>query len=191
MARIVLFHHAQGLRPDILSWADSLREAGHVVETPDLYGGATFDRLEDGISHRDELGLEALIQRAGGFLEDQPRDLVYAGFSMGASAAHYFALTRPGARGVLLMHGTAPAHSLDGAWPIDMPGQLHKKDDDAQMDDAGPEALRKSAEAAGAPVEIFTYPGTGHLFADPDGPDYDPDSAGLMLERELQFLGRL
>jgi predicted esterase len=78
------------------------------VETPDLFEGRTFDRLEDGIAHRDELGIPTLIARAGQALEGLPTELVYAGFSMGASTAHYFAVTRPGARGVLLMHGTAP-----------------------------------------------------------------------------------
>jgi dienelactone hydrolase len=192
MAHVVLFHHAQGLRPDVEAWADSLRDAGHEVETPDLYEGRTFDRLEDGIAHRDEVTIPALIGRAQPIIEELPADLVYAGFSMGASTAHYFAVTRPGARGALLMHGTAPAASLGGAaWPSDMPGQLHKKEQDPFMDEAGPETLRESVEAVGAPLEVFTYPGTGHLFADPDGPDYDEASAGLMLERELEFLSRL
>jgi dienelactone hydrolase len=192
MAHVVLFHHAQGLRPDVLSWADSLRDAGHEVETPDLYDGVTFDRLDDGIAHRDKVGIPTLMQKAGEILQGLPEDVVYAGFSMGASTAHYFAVTRPGALGVLLMHGTAPAASLgDATWPSDMSGQLHKKENDPLMDDAGPEALRKSAEAAGTPLEIFSYPGTGHLFADPEGPDYDEEAAKLMLQRQLDFLARL
>ena len=192
MARIVLFHHAQGLRDDVTAWADSLRRGGHQVETPDLYEGLTFDRLEDGIAHRDELGIPALMGRAAEALEGLPAELVYAGFSMGASTAHYSALTRPGARGLLLMHGTAPAASLgDAAWPSGMPAQLHKKERDPLMDDAGVEAIERSAGEAGAQLEVFVYPGEGHLFADPDGPDYDEQAARLMLERELEFLSRL
>jgi dienelactone hydrolase len=192
VARIVLFHHAQGLRPDVVGWADSLREAGHEVETPDLYEGVTFDRLEDGIAHRDELGIPTLIQKAGKILEGLPEDLVYAGFSMGASTAHYFAVTRPEARGVLLMHGTASPESLgDATWPSQLVAQLHKKADDPEMADAGLETLERSAAAGGTRLELFTYPGSGHLFADPHGPDYDEVSARLMLERELEFLGRL
>jgi dienelactone hydrolase len=192
VARVVLFHHAQGLRDDVVAWADSFREAGHAVTTPDLYEGRTFDRLDDGIAHRDELGIPELMQRAAGVLEEMPADLVYAGFSMGASTAHYFAVTRPGARAVLLMHGTAPAQSLgDAPWPSKVPVQLHKSADDPQMDPAGPEALERSVTSAGAPLEVFTYPGEGHLFADPAGPDIDADSAGLMLQRELELLSRL
>jgi dienelactone hydrolase len=192
VAQIVLFHHAHGLGQDVLDWAGSLREGGHQVETPDLFEGRIFDRLEDGIAHRDDLGIPTLMQRAAAVLEGMPSELVYAGFSMGASTAHYFALTRPGARGLLLMHGTAPAASLAGAgWPDRLPTQLHKKAEDPEMDEGRVAALEESARSAGASLELFTYPGTGHLFADPDGPDYDEQAAGLMLERELDFLSRL
>jgi|SRR5215218_7661169 len=189
LARIVLFHHAQGLRDDVTAWAESFRQARHEVDTPDLYEGRTFDLLEDGMAYRDEVGLPTLIGRAAEVLEDFPQDLVYAGFSMGASAAHYFAVTRPGARGLLLMHGTAPAVSLgEAAWPRDMAAQLHKKERDPLMDEAGVEALERSA---GGSLEVFRYPGEGHLFADPAGPDYDEPAAERMLNRELEFLSRL
>jgi dienelactone hydrolase len=200
LAHVVLFHHAQGLRPDVRAWADSLREAGHEVETPDLYEvdatdkheTLTFDRLEEGIAHRDEVGLPTLIARAGEFLEDMPADLVYAGFSMGASAAHYFAVTRPGARGALLMHGTAPPQSFGGAgWPASTHAQLHYATGDPYLDAENIAAFERSVGEAGAPLEVFTYPGIRHLFADPDGPDYDRASAELMLERELEFLANL
>jgi dienelactone hydrolase len=192
MAHVVLFHHAQGLRPDVVSWADSLREAGHEVQTPDLYDGVTFERLEEGIAHRDEVGIPTLIQKAGGFLEGLPEDLIYAGLSMGASTAHYFAVTRPGARGALLMHGTAPPRTLAGAaWPAAAPAQLHYAEGDPYLETENIEAFQRSIRGVGAPLEVFTYPGGGHLFADPEGPDYDPDSAQLMLERELDFLAKL
>ncbi len=192
MARVVLFHHAQGLRQDVLEWAESIRGAGHEVTTPDLYEGRTFDRLEDGIAHRDELGVPELMRRAGAVLEQMPEELVYAGFSMGASTAHYFALTRPGARAVLLMHGTAPAASLgDAGWPVGAPGQVHRKARDPEMDSRGVEAVERSARESGAQVEVFAYPGEGHLFADPQGPDYDAEAARLMLQRELALLAGL
>jgi dienelactone hydrolase len=47
------------------------------------------------------------------------------------------------------------------------------------------------ARAAGATIETYEYPGSGHLFADADGPDYDPASAKQMLAREIAFLARL
>lgn len=39
MADVLLFHHARGLTPGVVAFADRLRAAGHRVHTPDLYGG--------------------------------------------------------------------------------------------------------------------------------------------------------
>jgi dienelactone hydrolase len=41
MAELLLLHHAQGLTAGVISFADDLRAAGHVVHTPDLYDGKT------------------------------------------------------------------------------------------------------------------------------------------------------
>jgi dienelactone hydrolase len=189
MAQIVLFHSAQGLRPGVTQWADSLREGGHEVWTPDVFEGRTFDRLEDGIAHRDQLGIPELMKRTADALEELPAELVYAGFSMGAATGHYFALTRPGARAALLMHAVAPEETLGGkSWPAGVPAQVHYAVDDPFMN-AGD--LPDLERAAGELVETYTYPGDGHLFADPDAPEYDHASAELMLERELAFLERL
>ena len=37
-------------------------------------------------------------------------------------------------------------------------------------------------------AELFVYPGSGHLFADAGGPDYDEAAAGLLTARVLAFL---
>jgi dienelactone hydrolase len=192
MADIVLFHHAQGLRPDVRAWADSLREAGHQVSTPDLFEGATFDRLEDGTAHRDEIGIPELMMRAAEALDRLPAELVYAGFSMGVPPAQYFAATRPGARGAVIMNAVTPLETVGvEAWPGGVPVQAHYKAGDPWVDAGEVEEFEGSASASGALVEIYTYPGGGHLFADPEAPEYDPAAAELMLERELAFLERL
>ncbi|MDQ3449792.1 MAG: dienelactone hydrolase, partial [Actinomycetota bacterium] len=49
MAEVLLFHHAQGLTPGVLAFADELRRAGHTVHTPDLLDGRTFDTVEEGV----------------------------------------------------------------------------------------------------------------------------------------------
>ena len=40
-------------------------------------------------------------------------------------------------------------------------------------------------------AELFIYPGSGHLFADPDSGDYDEQAAGLLKKRTLAFLRRV
>ena len=53
------------------------------------------------------------------------------------------------------------------------------------------ESLRRAVGDAGARFEAYTYPGSGHLFADPDLPEYDPASSDLMWQRVLEFLARV
>ncbi len=50
MAEVLLFHHAQGLTPGLRAFADDLRTAGHVVHTPDLFDGRTFQSIDEGIA---------------------------------------------------------------------------------------------------------------------------------------------
>src|SRR6187551_659221 len=98
MAEIVLFHHIQGLTPGVVAFADELRAAGHIVHTPDLYGGRTFDSIEEGAGYAQ--GEEALV---------------YAGLSFGVMQAQRLAQTRPGAAGALLVESALP---ITGDWAI-------------------------------------------------------------------------
>jgi dienelactone hydrolase len=190
--RIVLFHSALGLRPAVLEWADRLRAAGHTVEAPDSFDGEVFDDLDAGMRKRDEVGVPSLIGRANAAVADLPPELVYMGFSMGASAAEFLAATRPRAIAAVLMHGAAPVAEMGGeAWPAGVPVQVHHAVDDPWVEAAEVEGLRADVEAAGAAFEVFTYPGKLHLFADTDGPEFDRDSATLMFERVVDFLERI
>jgi dienelactone hydrolase len=111
---VVLFHSALGLRPAVYEFADRLRAEGHTVHTPDSFEGEVFDSLEDGMRRRDEIGIPELMSRAQAAIADLP-GLVFAGFSMGTSAAESLAGTRPGTRGAILMHGALdPARIRSG-----------------------------------------------------------------------------
>lgn len=185
MSHVVLFHSALGLRPAVRRFAAALREAGHQVTTPDLFEGAVFEQLEDGAARRDAIGIPTLLGRAVASVEGLESDLVYAGFSMGAAAAQMLALTRPGARGVLLMHGAIPLEMLGvERWPDGLPGQIHYAEADPWMDLSVPNAI------ACPDVELFRYSGQSHSFADEDSPDYVPDHAQSMLARVRAFLRR-
>ncbi|WP_422936324.1 hypothetical protein [Sinomonas sp. P47F7] len=45
MAEVVLFHHALGLTPGVVEFADGLRRSG-TVHTPDLFEGRTLAFLD-------------------------------------------------------------------------------------------------------------------------------------------------
>jgi dienelactone hydrolase len=190
---VVLFHSALGLRPAVLAWADRLRAEGHVVHTPDLYDGEVFEEMEPAFAKIEAIGgIPALMERSHAAVAGLPADLVYAGFSNGGGSAELLALTRPGARGAVLMHAALPveAFGADG-WPAGVPVQVHYGAGDPYRDPAAIEAVRLAAERSGAGFEAWDYACSGHLFADPGLPDYCEPAAGLMLERVLAFLREL
>jgi dienelactone hydrolase len=51
--------------------------------------------------------------------------------------------------------------------------------------------LGRDVREAGAAFEEDTYPGSGHLFFDPDLPEYDRASSEEMWGRVLTFLDRI
>jgi dienelactone hydrolase len=189
VAKVVLFHHSQGLTPGVIAFADELRRAGHTVHTPDLYGGLTFDTLEEGMDHVGGIGFGQVIERGVRAVEGLPAELVYAGFSLGVLPAQKLAQTRPGARGALLFYSCVPVTEFSPAWPEGVPVQVHGMDADpifvGEGDIDSARALVESTEGA----ELFLYPGDQHYFADSSLPSYDADATALLLKRTLTFLG--
>ena len=187
MAEILLFHHILGLTSGVHAFADRLRAAGHTVHTPDSFEGRTFASIEDGAAYCGEVGFEAIRDRGVAAAEGLPSELVYAGFSLGAMPAQQLLQNRPGGRAGLFFHGFAdPAYF--GEWP-GLPVQVHAMaDDEFWLEDK--EAAESAAEAHDG-IEIFTYPGSGHLFTDDSVADHDAAATDLVLGRSLALLERL
>ena len=188
MAEVILFHHAHGLTDGVLAFADHVRSAGHQVIVPDLYEGATFERLDDGVAYAEQRGFENLIAAGVDTAEKHPPGLVYAGFSLGALVAHKLAQTRPGAKGALLYHhGDVPVATFGASWPGSVDLQIHVNEHDewVELDTVHEfiEVVRGSAEA-----DLYVYPGSSHLFTDSSLRAYDPESSATVLERTLNFL---
>src|ERR1051326_8528170 len=123
MADVLLFHHAHGLTPGYLAFADELRAAGHTVHTPDLYEGRIFASLDDGGAYADGVAMNTFVERGEAAGEGRPAELVYAGFSLGAVPAQALAQTRPGAVGAILMHGGLTPSVFECPWPAGVPLQ--------------------------------------------------------------------
>ena len=188
MTEVVLFHHALGLTPGVVDFGDKLRGAGHIVHTPDLYDGRTFETLEEGMGHAERIGFGEVIDRGVRAVEGLPDELVYAGFSLGVLPAQALAQTRPGARGALLFYSCVPVSEFGSAWPIGVPVQVHGMDADpifvGEGDIDAARALVNSTEQA----ELFLYSGDQHYFADRTLPSYDADAGALLVDRTLTFL---
>ena len=187
MAEVLLIHHALGQTEGFHTFADELRAAGHTVHTPDLYRGLTFGSIEEGMGHAEEIGFGEIIARGRHAAEALPKDLVYAGFSLGVLPAQSLVQTRPGARGALLFYSCVPVSEF-GAWPTGVPVQVHGMASDPMFVEEGDLDAARELVASTDDAELFLYRGSEHLFADSSLPSYDPVATALLTARVLEFL---
>ncbi|MEU8696774.1 dienelactone hydrolase family protein [Streptomyces sp. NPDC091387] len=190
LMNIMLFHSTYGLRPAVHAAAERLRAAGHEVRVPDIFAGHTFETIEEGLAFQQETGKEELLKRA--VLAAAPYSdsgLVYAGFSLGASVAQTLALGDAKARGLLLFHGTSDIAA--NASVDELPVQLHVADPDPYETHDWLNSWYLQMRQTGADVEIYRYPGAGHVFTDAELPDFDQASAELAWKVAIGFLATL
>ncbi|WP_326769368.1 dienelactone hydrolase family protein [Streptomyces sp. NBC_01591] len=190
MTEVFLFHHAQGLTPGVIAFADVLRGEGHTVHTPDLYEGHTFGTLDEGLAYAERTGFDELLDRgvrAVADAPDSPEELVYIGFSLGVLPAQKLAQTRPGARGAVFVHSCVPSSAF-GRWPSRLPVRIHAMEADRLFTDEGDADAARALVDDADDAELHLYPGDQHLFADNSLPSYDAEAAALLLDRTLMFL---
>ncbi|MFF1648326.1 dienelactone hydrolase family protein [Streptomyces sp. NPDC058240] len=187
MAEVFLFHHAQGLTPGVIAFADALRGEGHIVHTPDLYEGHTFDTLDAGLAYAERTGFDELLDRGVRAAADSPEELVHIGFSLGVLPAQKLAQTRPGALGAVFVHSCVPSSAF-GAWPSRLPVRIHAMEADRLFTDEGDADAARALVDEATDAELHLYPGDQHLFADSSLPSYDAEAAALLLDRTLAFL---
>ena len=189
MAELLIFHHALGLTPGVLAFAERMRAAGHTAHAPDLYEGRAFDSLEDGVAHAGAVGFGTIVERGAAAAEGLPAGLAYIGFSLGVLPAQRLAQTRAGARAAVLFHSCVPPSEL-GGWPSGVPLQIHIMDRDPLA--SPPETDLETARRLDAELDeatFFSYPGEAHLFADDSLPSYDAQAARTAEARVLELLG--
>ena len=195
MSDVVLFHHVLGLTDGVRAFAERLATDGHVVRTPDLYGGQVATSLDDGFAIKTRIGDDTIAQRVERAVSGLPDRVVYAGMSLGVMTAQRLAQTRPDAVGALLYEACLPVTgewSL-GPWPHGVSVQVHGMDDDQFFAHEGDlDAARELVNVVGADrAELYLYEGDSHLFLDSSLPSFDDSATDLVIERSHDFLDRL
>ncbi|WP_290513394.1 dienelactone hydrolase family protein [Aeromicrobium sp.] len=117
-----------------------------------------------------------------------PDGFVAAGFSNGGGMAEFVATRRP-VRGVLMLSGALDLAKIGvQTWPNGVPAQIHYALDDPFRSQAEIDAVTTQVKNAGARLEIFDYPGAGHLFTDLSLPnEFDAQATELLWSRVLPF----
>jgi dienelactone hydrolase len=188
MAIVAIFHSALGVRPGLAEFASKLKTIGREVHIVDQYDGQVFDDYDEAGAYVDEVGFPDLMVKAIQGVADRPDGFVVIGFSNGAGMAEFVAANRP-VSGVVMASGALPLETIGITWPQGVPAQIHSTVDDPRRDQKAIDSVKQAVEDAGGTVEVFDYPGSGHLFADSSLPDeYQPEEAELMLTRIKDFL---
>jgi dienelactone hydrolase len=191
MTTVVLFHPVLGIRRGTRDAAERLRAAGHEVVVPDIFEGRTFEDYPPAMSYAwEELGAAEMTRRASVSVADVPDGFVTAGFSLGCVLAAHVATQRP-VSGVVWMSGAIPVSMFDDGrtWPAGVPVQTHSTLEDPWREQEEIDNAVRDVEAGGGTIEVFDYPGSGHLFSDESLPaEYDAEAAELMWSRVLPFV---
>jgi dienelactone hydrolase len=117
-----------------------------------------------------------------------PDGFVAAGFSNGGGMAESVA-TRRRVAGVLMLSGALDLAMIGvEAWPVGVPAQIHYTERDPFRNQQWVDAVAAHVQSSGGSIEVFDYPGSGHLFTDASLPDeYDEQSSDLLWSRVLRF----
>ena len=191
MADVVLFHHVQGLTEGVRRLADELRAGGHTVHTPDFFDGETFDSLDDGFAALRAAGEGALDAWADTLVAELPKEIVFAGISLGVMPAQRLAQTRPGARGAVLLEACAPPSAFADRWPAAVPVQVHGMERDPFFGLEGDVDAACELVAQADDGELFVHPGDVHLFTDSSLPSYDAAACAEVVTQVRKFLSRV
>ena len=188
-AGVVVVHDWYGQLPHVLAAADDLAAAGLVAVAPDLYDGRTATDPGQAESLAGEMNRaaapgrlkEALTMvraRAGG------GPVGVLGWSLGGSYAVGLA-TGGGIDAAALYYA---AGDEDDAAKLHCPVLIHR----AETDEFDPpefyEGFVTALRAAGTEVEVHTWPGTEHSFANRDVALHAPDAAAEAWSVTVRFL---
>ena len=190
MAEIIIFHHALGLTPGVIEFADKLRKEGHIVHTPDLYEGHVFDDLENGIAFLNQVGFGQILKRGEDAVGELPSNMIYIGFSLGVVPAQKLAQTRSGGLGAIFLYSCLPISEFGSSWPENVPVQIHAMESDPYFINDGDINAARELVAKVEQAELFLYPGDHHIFADSSLSSYDEDATRLLMDRVFNFLRR-
>lgn len=193
MATVLLFHHALGLTPGVQELASQWRDGGHDVHTPDLYDGRTFDDVEAGVAHAQEIGFDTVVARAEAAFDElgEVPGLVVAGISLGVVPAQTLAQTRSSVEGAVFVSACLPMDHVAPSWPDDVPVQVHLMERDPfVVDDGDLESAQQLADAVPA-AELHLYDGDAHLFVDASHADHDPAATAEVTARVRELLDRV
>jgi len=208
---VIVAHELFGVNPDIQSVADDLAAAGYLALAPEFYHrdappGRWLERddagRQEGFGYLNRLRRDhavADVTAAMDWLRSQPgiQKVAIVGFSAGGHLAYLAACLLPLDRAAVLYAGWLPTTDIPMSQPtptLDLtPGLTGRLlflvgEDDALIDAAQRDLIRKALAEAGDGHELVSYPGAAHAFFWPGTPAYDAGARADAWQRILALL---
>jgi carboxymethylenebutenolidase len=208
---VIVAHELFGVNPDIQSVADDLAGAGYLALAPEFYHrdappGRWLERddagRQEGFGYLNRLRRDqavADVTAAMDWLRSQPgiQKVAIVGFSAGGHLAYLAACLLPLDRTAVLYAGWLPTTDIPMSQPtptLDLtPGLTGRLlflvgEDDALIDAAQRDLIRKALAEAGDGHELVSYPGAAHAFFWPGTPAYHAGARADAWQRILALL---
>lgn len=188
---IVIVHENRGLRQEIKDTADQLAKEGYMVLAVDLLGKIvdTQEEARTLTANFDQVkGIENM-QMAVKFLRDQGATKIASlGWCFGGKQALALATSGEKLDATIVYYGTNMPTDKESLKPIEWPVLGIFGDADQLIPLSKVDEFRESLKSLGIKNEVYVYPGVGHAFANPSGPNYAPEATKDAWSRTLTFL---
>ncbi len=188
---IVIVHENRGLRQEIKDTADQLAKAGYLVLAVDLYGQVVETQDEAralSAGFNQETGTKNM-QAAVDFLKQQGAEKIGSlGWCFGGRQALELAISGVPLNATVVYYGGNMASTVEQLRPITWPVLGIFGDADTVLPIEKVKEFENSLNELNITNEIYIYPGVGHAFANPSGPNYAQDETRDAWEKTLNFL---
>ncbi len=191
---VLVLHSWFGLTDAVRTMCNELADGGFTALAPDLFGGRTTDDPAEGermLGEADPNELVMGVLSCADALQRMPATpdgpIMVIGFSMGSSLGLWLSERKPElVSAVVGYYGT---QSIDFTQTT-ADYQFHLAAGDEQIDTDELVLMEASLSLAGRAVDVHTYDGVGHWFAEDGTPGYDATAAAESWDRTLAFLRR-
>jgi dienelactone hydrolase len=183
---VVLFHHALGHTPGVSALAERLRAEGLEVVVPDLYEGATFSALDDGVAHALAIGFGEVIARGASAVDASVQPVV-VGLSLGVLPAQFAAQTINGVRAAVLVGACVPLGEFGDQWPAGVTCEVHAGRNDPIFDDDGDADAAAALAAISPDATIVRHDGAGHLLCEMGHADFDQAACDAVIATVIKL----
>ena len=197
---VVVIQEWWGLVDHVKDVCDRLSAEGFTALAPDLYHGASTAEPDEAGKLMMALDIERAARDMAGAVDylaghDSVRGqgVGVVGFCMGGGLALWLATLRPDlVRAVVPFYGVIPWEAAQPDWSrLQAAVQGHYAENDGSVPPERVAALETQLKDAGADVEMFIYPSTGHGFFNDTRPEaHAEDAARQAWIRALEFLRR-